>query len=122
MFQVFSAFLLLVVCRAYFLNLKFEAVLFSEMSVNFYQTAWRHIREDSTVSCCYSSTLKYNFNTINFRQFYHLIIIIIIVVIIISGVKLSSLGTAATAGLLYQPQMIDRDCGAIGGTNIGRGN
>jgi hypothetical protein len=34
-----------------------------------------------------------------------------------------SLGTAATSGLLYKPQMIDDDhCGAIGGMKIGRGN
>jgi hypothetical protein len=34
-----------------------------------------------------------------------------------------SLGTAATFGLLYKPQMIDEgDCGAIGGMRIGRGN
>jgi hypothetical protein len=43
--------------------------------------------------------------------------------IILSGVRLSPLGTAATAGLLYQPQMIDDgDCGAFGGIKIGRGN
>jgi hypothetical protein len=37
------------------------------------------------------------------------------------GVGLSPLGTAATTGLLYQPQMIDDgDCGALGG--IGREN
>jgi hypothetical protein len=43
--------------------------------------------------------------------------------IIVSGVRLSPLGTAATAGLLYQPQMIDDgDCGAIDGMKIGRGN
>jgi hypothetical protein len=48
---------------------------------------------------------------------------------IIGGVELSpyvllkSLGTAATSGLLYKPQMIDEgDCGAIGGMKIGRGN
>jgi hypothetical protein len=42
---------------------------------------------------------------------------------ILSGVRLSPLGTAATSGLLYQPQMIDEvDCGAIGGMKIGRGN
>jgi hypothetical protein len=43
---------------------------------------------------------------------------------IISGVGLTSpLGTAATSGLLYKPQMIDEDdCGAIGGIKIGRGN
>jgi hypothetical protein len=40
-----------------------------------------------------------------------------------SGVRLSPLGTVATIGLLYQPQMIDDgDCGAIGGMKIGRGN
>jgi hypothetical protein len=43
--------------------------------------------------------------------------------IIISGVGLSPLGTAATSGLLYNPQMINEgDCGAIGGMKIGRGN
>jgi hypothetical protein len=37
-------------------------------------------------------------------------------------VRLSPLGTAATTGLLYKPQMIDEgDCGAIGGMKIGRG-
>jgi hypothetical protein len=40
-----------------------------------------------------------------------------------SGVGLRPLGTAATSGLLYKPQMIDEgDCGAIGGMNIGMGN
>jgi hypothetical protein len=35
----------------------------------------------------------------------------------------SPLGTAATTGLLYQPQMIDDgDCGEIGGMKIGSGN
>jgi hypothetical protein len=44
-------------------------------------------------------------------------------IIIVSGVRLSPLGTAATTGLLYQPQMIDDgDCGEIGGIKIGRGN
>jgi hypothetical protein len=47
----------------------------------------------------------------------------VIIIIIISGVGLSPLGTAATSGLLYKPQMIDEgDCGAIGGMKIGRGN
>jgi hypothetical protein len=36
----------------------------------------------------------------------HYYFIIIIIIIIISGVRLSSLGTAATTGLFYQPQMI----------------
>jgi hypothetical protein len=39
-----------------------------------------------------------------------------------NGLRLSPLGTAATIGLLYQPQMIDDgDCGAVGGMKIGRG-
>jgi hypothetical protein len=42
-------------------------------------------------------------------------------IIILSGVRLSPLGTAVTAGLLYPPHMID-DCGAIGGMKISRGN
>jgi hypothetical protein len=43
--------------------------------------------------------------------------------IVVSGVRLSPLGTAATTGLLYQPQMIDDgDCREIGGMKIGRGN
>jgi hypothetical protein len=34
-----------------------------------------------------------------------------------------SLGTAATSGLMYKPQMIDEgDCGAVGGMKIDRGN
>jgi hypothetical protein len=34
-----------------------------------------------------------------------------------------TLGTAATTGLLYQPQMTgDGDCGETGGMKIGRGN
>jgi hypothetical protein len=38
--------------------------------------------------------------------------------ITLSGVRLSPLGTAATTGLLYQPQMIDNgDCGTIGRGN-----
>jgi hypothetical protein len=41
----------------------------------------------------------------------------------LSGVGLSPLGTAATSGLLYKPQMIDEgDCGAISGIKTGRGN
>jgi hypothetical protein len=37
-------------------------------------------------------------------------------------VRLSPLGTSATVGLLYQPQMIDDDYEAVGGMRIGRGN
>jgi hypothetical protein len=44
-------------------------------------------------------------------------------IIIISLVRLNPLGTAATTGLLNQPQMIDDgDCRAICGMKIGRGN
>jgi hypothetical protein len=44
-------------------------------------------------------------------------------IVILSGVRLSPLGSAATTGLLYQPQMIDDgDCGAIGWMKIGKGN
>jgi hypothetical protein len=44
-------------------------------------------------------------------------------IIILSGVRLSPLGTAATTGLPYQPQMTDDgDCGEIGGMKIDRGN
>jgi hypothetical protein len=50
-------------------------------------------------------------------------IIFIIIIIVLSGVRLSPLGTAATTGVLYQPQMIDDgDCVAIGGMKISRGN
>jgi hypothetical protein len=49
--------------------------------------------------------------------------VLLLFFIIVSGVRLSPLGTAATTGLLYQPQMIDDgDCGEIGGMKIGRGN
>jgi hypothetical protein len=45
------------------------------------------------------------------------------IILLLSGVRLSQFGTAATTGLLYQPQTIDDgDCGAIGGMKIGRGN
>jgi hypothetical protein len=41
---------------------------------------------------------------------------------ILSGVRLSALGSVATTGLLYQPRMVDDECGAIGGLKTGRGN
>jgi hypothetical protein len=47
------------------------------------------------------------------------------IIFILSGVWdwVSPLGTAATTGLLYQPQMIDDgECGQIGRMKIGRGN
>jgi hypothetical protein len=49
--------------------------------------------------------------------------VVFIIIIIDSGVRLSPLGTAATTGLLYQPQMRDGgDCGEVGRIKIGRGN
>jgi hypothetical protein len=43
-------------------------------------------------------------------------------IIILSGVRLCAFGSAATTGLLYQPQRIDYgDCGAIDGMENGRG-
>jgi hypothetical protein len=43
--------------------------------------------------------------------------------IVLSGVRLSSLGSVATTGLLYQSLMIDdSDCGAIGAMKIGKEN
>jgi hypothetical protein len=49
--------------------------------------------------------------------------VLFLIFIILSGVRLSPLGTVATLGQLYQPQMIDDgDCGAIDGMKIGRGN
>jgi hypothetical protein len=45
------------------------------------------------------------------------------IVLILNRVRLSPLGTAATIGLFYLPQMIDdSDCGAVGGMKSGRGN
>jgi hypothetical protein len=47
----------------------------------------------------------------------------IILLLLLSGARLSPVGTAATTGLLYQPQMInDGDCGEIGRMKIGRGS
>jgi hypothetical protein len=52
---------------------------------------------------------------INNYYFYFLLLLV--------GYVSKSLGTAATSGLLYKPQMIDEDdCGAIGRMKIGRGN
>jgi hypothetical protein len=59
------------------------------------------------------------FNFVNEISNYYFVLFFII----LSGVRLSPLGTSATTGILYQPQMIDDgDCGAIGGMKIGRGN
>jgi hypothetical protein len=49
--------------------------------------------------------------------------LLLLLFIILSGERPSPLGTMATTGLLYQPQVIDDgDCGEIGGMKIGRGN
>jgi hypothetical protein len=42
----------------------------------------------------------------------------IIYLVLWGGVRLSPLGTAATTGLLYQPQMTDDECGAVGGIRL----
>jgi hypothetical protein len=50
-------------------------------------------------------------------------LVFFVVVVSLGGVRLSLLGTSATAVLLYQPRMIDDDdYGAVGGMRIGRGN
>jgi hypothetical protein len=55
--------------------------------------------------------------------FIYYLVIHKILFIIISGVGLRPLGTAATSGLLYKPQMIDDgECVAIAEMKIGRGN
>jgi hypothetical protein len=54
---------------------------------------------------------------IKIRETYYFLLLLLV------GVRLSPLGTAATTGLLYQPQMIDDgNCGEIGGMKSGRGN
>jgi hypothetical protein len=50
------------------------------------------------------------------------IYLLLLLLLLLCG-ETESLGTAATTGLLYQPQMIgDGDCGEIGGIKIGRGS
>jgi hypothetical protein len=49
-------------CLTYSSNLKMEAVFSSEMSVNFYHTAWRHIPENATLRSHHSETLKSHLN------------------------------------------------------------
>jgi hypothetical protein len=51
---------------------------------------------------------------------FHLFIFLLLFLV---GVRLSPLGTVATTGLFYQPQMVDDgDCGAIGGMKFATGN
>jgi hypothetical protein len=53
----------------------------------------------------------------------HVVPAVFLLLFLLIGVRLSPLGTAATVGLLYQPQMIDDgDCGPIGGIRFGREN
>jgi hypothetical protein len=52
-----------------------------------------------------------------------MVVFLLLFFLFLSVVRLSPFGTAASIGLLYQPQMIDDgDCGAIGGMKTGRGN
>jgi hypothetical protein len=70
-------------------------------TITLYQCEWRMYNNDSNNCYCY---------------YYYFIIIL-------NEVRLSPLGTAATTGLLYQPQMIDNGVyGATGRMKIGRGN
>jgi hypothetical protein len=49
-------------CLTYSSNLKMEAEFSSEMSVNFYRTAWGHIPENATLRNHRSETLKSHLN------------------------------------------------------------
>jgi hypothetical protein len=75
--------------------------------------------------------LKWEYCTVHCKSVYHMFcgivnslvffIYLFHFFILRGGTK--SLGTAATSGLLYKPQMIDEgDCGAVDGMKIGRGN
>jgi hypothetical protein len=58
--------LLLVSRLAYSLSLEMEAIHSSEISVNFYQTTWFHIPEDSIVhSYCFVRALSTYFVTVS---------------------------------------------------------
>jgi hypothetical protein len=58
-----------------------------------------------------------------YGYFKHVLFFYFFFLVSLGGVRLSPLGTSATAGLLYQPRMIDDDdYGAVGGMKIGRGN
>jgi hypothetical protein len=121
---------------------RIEAVVFLTRGNEYFlwQLLW-DLKRDS--GCCYGTTDTLWQNTDTFwsltdifpslckeRKWGHEIALLsvcqyyfIIIFIIVSGVRLSPLGTAATTGLLYQPQMIDEgDCGEIDGMKIGRGN
>jgi hypothetical protein len=56
-----SEFTLLIGCSAYSSTLKMEATRSYEQSVNFYQTTWRHIPEDSTLHKHRRQNLKSHF-------------------------------------------------------------
>jgi hypothetical protein len=70
-------------------------------------------------TCFHANTLAIFFEDYNIRSFLQPpISSFSIYFTILSGVRLSPLGTAATVGLLYLPQMIDDgDCGATGRGN-----
>jgi hypothetical protein len=79
---------------------------------------------ETVVACCMLLVVNsMKFCEKELESFIRNLFIHFFIIIIIRGVRLSPLGTVATTGLLYKPQLIDDgDCRAIGGIKIGRGN
>jgi hypothetical protein len=82
----------------------------------------RYIGEDSNLAPPEYNQKRYRLShlalRIGMRFSAHNVIIFWFFLVSCGGVRLSPFGT----GLLYQPQMIDDECGAVGGIRIGRGN
>jgi hypothetical protein len=77
--------------------------------------SWKAKKRESGAWRCNLATLSPGLMGLASRGDYFLLFLV--------GWDLCPLGTAATVGLLYQPQMIDDgDCGAVVGMRIGRGN
>jgi hypothetical protein len=67
--------------------------------------------------------IVYNITRGRKESYIILLLLLLLFLFILSGVGLSPLGTAATFGLLYQPQTIDDgDCGVIVGIKTGKGS
>jgi hypothetical protein len=78
-----------------------------------------HILTTLTISDIFSSKTLCKIKHFLSRRELFTYVVLFFIAIVLSGVRLSPLGTAATAGLLYQPQMIDDgNCGM----KMGRGN
>jgi hypothetical protein len=58
---MFATFFLVVSCLAYFSTMEMEAVLSSQMLVNFYLTTWCYIPEDNTFLCYWLSKTQWYF-------------------------------------------------------------